>query len=279
VTQLNTLADDIVALCFMDKSGYPLGYGAPSHLYYAQRLYQFPLGVLGISLATAIFPVMSSDAAKKDFDALTVTISRGIKGAVFVAIPATAGIVLVARPLVAALFEHGKFGAADTSVVAWTLSLYAAGLCGYFLQQVTTRAFYSIQDSKTPAKSAAGAVVADVILNLTLIWFLGTGGLAASTAACSYLQVAVLVTVLRRKIGPSMLSGLLATVTKTLAATALMLLAGTAIMILLRNLPPGGFSDVLRLAVVVPSAAAVYLLAAKLLRIEMLALLTGGNRR
>jgi putative peptidoglycan lipid II flippase len=88
VTQLNTLGDDIIALCFMNEQGYPLGYGAPGYLYYAQRLYQFPLGVLGISLATAIFPVMSSDAARKDYDALTKTVSRGIKAAVYIALPA-----------------------------------------------------------------------------------------------------------------------------------------------------------------------------------------------
>ena len=278
VTQLNTLGDDIIALCFMNERGDPLGYGAPSYLYYAQRLYQFPLGVLGISLATAIFPVMSSDAAKKDFDALTKTIARGIKAAVFVAVPATAGIFLVARPLISAIFEHGNFKSTDTPIVAWTLSFYAVGLCGYFCQQITTRAFYSMQDSKTPARSALYAVVANIILNLTLIWYLGTAGLAAATAACSYLQVIILVTVLRRRLGHSILDGLPATLMKTLAAAALMFLAGAAIMALMKNLPDGRSFDILRLAVVVPSAAAVYLLAAKFLHIKMLSLLTGGNR-
>jgi len=275
VTQLNTLGDDIIALCFMNERGDPLGYGAPSYLYYAQRLYQFPLGVLGISLATAIFPVMSSDAARKDFDTLTKTIARGIRAAVFVAIPATAGIFLVAKPLISAIFEHGNFKSTDTPIVAWTLSFYALGLCGYFCQQITTRAFYSMQDSKTPARSALYAVVANIILNLTLIWFLGTAGLAAATAACSYLQVIILVTVLRRKLGHSILDGLSATLMKTLAATAFMFLAGAAIMFLCKNLPDGRSFDVLRLAVVVPSAAAVYVLAAKFLHIEMLSLFTG----
>ncbi|MEE9370418.1 MAG: lipid II flippase MurJ, partial [Sedimentisphaerales bacterium] len=246
---------------------------------YAQRLYQFPLGVLGISLATAIFPVMSSDAARKDYDALTKTIARGIKGAVFVAIPATAGIFLVARPLVSAIFEHGNFNSEDTPIVALTLSFYAVGLCGYFSQQVTTRAFYSIQDSKTPARSAVYAVVANIFLNLTLIWFLGTAGLAAATAACSYLQVVILITVLRRKLGRSILDGLPATLTKTLAATAIMFLVGSAIMILMKNLPDGRSFDVFRLAVVVPSAVAVYALTAKLLHIEMLSLFTAGKPR
>lgn len=277
VTQLNTLADDIIALCFMNEQGKPLSYGALSYLYYAQRLYQFPLGVLGISLATAIFPVMSSDAARKDFDALTKTIARGIKGAVFVAIPATAGIFLVAKPLVSAIFEHGRFKSADTPIVVLTLSFYAVGLCGYFCQQVTTRAFYSMQDSKTPAKSAVYAVAANIILNLTLIWFLGTAGLAAATALCSYLQVIILVTVLRRKLGSSILVGLPATLAKTLAATVIMFLVGTVIMILMKDLPDCRSFNVLRLAVVVPSSAVVYALAAKFLHIEMLSLFTGGR--
>ncbi len=279
VTQLNTLGDDIIAMCFMNEQGDPLSYGALGYLYYAQRLYQFPLGVLGISLATAIFPVMSADAARKDYDALTRTIARGIKGAVFVAIPATAGIFLVARPLVSAIFEHGKFKSEDTPIVALTLSFYAVGLCGYFCQQVTTRAFFSVQDSKTPAKSAVYAVVANIFMNLTLIWFLGTAGLAAATAICSYLQVVILVTVLRRKLGRSILDGLRITLAKTVIATAVMFLTGFVIMSLMKNLPDGRAFDVLRLAVVVPSAVAVYSLSAKFLHIEMLSLFTGGKPR
>lgn len=278
VTQINTLLDDIVALCFMNERGDPLSYGAPSYLYYAQRLYQFPLGVLGISLATAIFPIMSAEAARKDFSALTKTIARGIRTAVFVAIPATAGIFLVARPLVAAVFEHGEFKSSDTPIVAWTLSFYAIGLCGYFLQQVTTRAFYSMQDSKMPAISALCAVGANVPLNLTLIWFLGTAGLAAATALCSYLQVAILITVLRKKLGNSVLEDLPITLIKTLAATAFMWAAGKIVMIAMSGLPAGKLSDVLRLAAVVPAAAAAYVLAAKVLRIKALSSLAGGAR-
>jgi putative peptidoglycan lipid II flippase len=278
VTQINTLVDDIIALTFMTESGKPLGYGSISYLYYAQRLYQFPLGVLGISLATAIFPVMSDDAARKNFDALTKTFARGIRVAVFVAIPATAGIYLVAKPLVSAIFEHGRFERADTLIVAWTLSFYAIGLCGYFSQQLTTRAFYSLQDSKTPAKSAVIAVGANFVLNLTLIWFLGAAGLAAATALCSYLQVIILVRVLRKKLSCLILDGLPVTLVKTVVSTVIMYLAGYIILIFMKNFPDNRLSNILRLAVVVPSAAIVYILAAKLLHIEMLSLLTGRNK-
>ena len=289
-TQLSTLINDFTALWLSGSAekgqsfsllgcvvAYPLWEGAVSHLFYAQRLYQLPLGVLGISLATAIYPVMSTDAAKKDFDALIKTISRGTGCALFVAIPATAGIFLVARPLICVLFQHGSFTSADTSVVAWTLSFYAAGLSGYFLQQIMTRALYSLQDSKTPALSAGAAVLANLTLNLTLIWFMGTGGLAAATALCSYLQVAILLVVLRRRLGHSILDGLRPAMVKTIIATAVMCAAGVMILILMSGLPAGRFYELLRLAVVVPTAAGVYLLVARVLRIEMLSLLTSGK--
>ena len=274
VTQLNTLADDLIALSFMREGGYPLTYGAPSYLYYAQRLYQFPLGVLGISLATAIFPVMSADAAKKDFNALSKTIARGIRATVFVALPATVGLIIVAKPLVAAVFEHGKFTAKDTPIVAWTLSFYAIGLCGFFCQQIVTRAFYSMQDSKMPMKSAVIAVIVNIILNLTLIWFMGTAGLALSTAICSYLQVTILIFVLRKRLGKSILDKLPLTAVKSIIATAVMYIASMIVLMITRFLPADTpLINVIRLAVVVPAAAGTYFLAAKLLKIEMLKLI------
>jgi putative peptidoglycan lipid II flippase len=275
VTQINTLADDIIALSFMNELGKPLGYGAPSYLYFAQRLYQFPLGVLGISLATAIFPVMSADAAKKDLNRLTKTIAKGIKASVFIAVPATAGLFIVAKPLVSVLYEHGAFTKTDTLLVAWTLSFYAVGLCGYFSQQVTTRAFYSMQDSKIPALTAVLAVFVNIILNLTLIWSMGTAGLALSTAICSYLQVCILILILRKRFQHSILDGLPAALTKTLLATALMSLIAIAILTLCRTLPDTRAFNIIRITAVVPVSAVVYVVAAKFLRIEMLSLLTG----
>jgi len=291
VTQINTLADDLIAWWFSgsEEKGrffellgaqieYPMWRGSVSHLYYAQRLYQLPLGILGISLATAIFPVMSADAARKDFAALRTTISKGIRGTIFVAVPATLGLIMVARPLISAAFEHGRFTDKDTTMVIRTLNFYALGLCGYFAQQILARAFYSMQDSKIPMRSALVAVVANFLLNLTLIWYLGRAGLACATAACSYLQVVILITVLRRRLGRSILDGLLVTLIKTIAATAFMCVVGAAIIWLMGNLPDSRWSNILRLAVVVPSAAAMYLLAAKFLHIQMLSLFVGDKR-
>jgi len=293
VTQINTLADDLIAwwLSGSAEKGisfillgkeilYPLQRGSVSHLYYAQRLYQLPLGVFGISLATAIFPVMSSFAAKKDFSGLCKTVSQGLRSAAFIAIPATIGLAAIARPLISVAFEHGQFGRFrnDTDMVAWTLLFYSIGLSGYFAQQVLTRAFYSMQDSKTPMRSALIAVMANIVLNLTLIWFLGTGGLALSTAICSYLQVVILVVFLRRTLGKrgsgaSILDGFGRTLLKTITASLLMGGVIVAAKWLSQSWP-----NIFKLLLIVPSAALAYWLAVKLLRSEILTLLFGGKR-
>jgi putative peptidoglycan lipid II flippase len=287
-TQINTLTDDFIALWFSGSPEkgeifslfgreirYPMWEGAVSHLFYSQRLYQFPLGVLGISLATAIFPVMSAEAARKDFVALTGSISRGIRGAIFIALPATAGLLLVRSLVISVVFERGRFTSDDTTLTAGVLLFYSLGLCGFFMQQVMTRAFYSIQDSKMPARSALVAVCVNIVLNLTLIWFIGTAGLALSTALCSYLQVTILVIAIRKRFGSSILDGILITLLKTFIATIILWLAGQCILYLCRNMPDSTSYNVLRLAVVVPATAAVYTLVSKLLRIEMLSLFSG----
>lgn len=292
VTQINTLADDLIAWWFsasIEKGttfillgreiAYPLERGSVSHLYYAQRLYQLPLGVFGISLGIAVFPVMSSFAAKKDFAGLYRTVSQGLRGAIFIAIPATVGLIAIARPLISVAFEHGQFGQVrdDTAMVAMTLFFYALGLCGYFAQQICTRAFYSMQDSKTPMRSAMIAVGVNIVLNLTLIWPLGTGGLALSTAICSYLQVVIMVVILHRSLREQslravMLEGLGGTLVKTVIATICM--SATVIIALWLS---RSWANIFKLLLIVPSATGVYVLAAKFLRIEMLSLLTAGK--
>jgi putative peptidoglycan lipid II flippase len=287
VTQINTLADNFIALwlsgsaekghffeLFGHRIAYPLWEGAVSHLFYAQRLYQFPLGVFGISLATAIFPVMSGDAAKGDFRALRRTISRGLRGCVFIALPATLGLLFISESVVALIFERGEFTSHDTTGTTFTLSFYVLGLSGYFAQQVLTRAFYALQESDVPAKSAVVAVLVNLCLNLVLVWYLGTGGLAASTAACSYLQVVILAFALRRQLGSGILDGFGRAVLQTLGVTLCMEAVLLGVMYALRD-----HGHAVQLSAAVFSGAGVYLLVARLFRIEMLSLLLGERRQ
>ncbi len=279
VTQLNTLLDDLIALAFMNQRGYPLPYGAPSFLYYAQRLYQFPLGVLGISLATAIFPKMSEEAGRKDFETLKLTISQGLRVVLFVAVPATVGIALVAKPLVSVLFEHGRFTAQDTPVVAMTLCFYAIGLCGYFAQQILARAYYSVQDSSTPAKSAVLAVGVNLVLNLSLIWVWGTAGLAAATAVCSYVQVVFLIRGLRRRYGSGLLVGVRRTCLRTIGATGVMTVIGIICLWVMRGWPETFAWQGGRLAVLVLVSVVMYVVMARVLGLEETDLVFGRSRK
>ncbi|MHC4555439.1 MAG: murein biosynthesis integral membrane protein MurJ, partial [Planctomycetota bacterium] len=277
VTQLNTLADILIAnglsgsedrgaffMWFGREVNFPVWAGSVSSLYFSQRLYQFPLGVLGISLATAIFPVLSAAAADKDEPLLSKTILNGFQLAFFVALPATAGLILVARPLTAVLFEHGQFGAEDTTQVRWVLIFYSVGLCGYFLQQLITRAF---------------AVGVNVTLNLTLIWPLGVKGLALATALCSYLQVVILWLVLRKKFNLSVSAQNRVIFLKSLVGTVVMSTFGAICLFVLSKLPQSRSFELLRLAVLVAVCAGVYALAARLLGNKMLGLLIKARKK
>ncbi len=283
VTQINTLADDIIAWCFSgspqkgefftffgQQIRYPLWRGSVSYLGYAQHLYQLPLGIFGISLATALFPVMSAHAAKKNYNELCRTVSLGVRGSVFVALPCTVGLILVAKPFVSVWLRHGNFRAADVSGVVWPLLFYSLGITGYFLQHIMVRAFHSLQDPVPPVRTGLLAVVVNFFLNITLIWFLGTGGLAVSTAICSYLQVSILTVLLRKRLGHSVLEGFGLTAAKTAVASALMTAAALGIYWLFRQQ-----HDLVKLAVVIPVCAVVFLIATWLLRIPEISLLTG----
>ena len=290
-TQINTLFDDLIAWWFSgspekgasfmlwgNEIAYPLYRGCVSHLNAAQRLYQMPLGVFGIALATAIFPVLSSHAARNDNEGLKQTITKGVNGAFFMALPATVGLILIAKPLVSTLFGHGRFTPEDVSAAAFTLPFYAAGLTGYFSQQIVARCFYSLQDSKAPTRSALIAVFVNFGLNLVLIWPLGTAGLACSTAVCSYLQCAILIRSLKRKIGTNILVGTGSSFIKITAATILMAISLLIVFWLMKDLPGTFSSNLLRLISAVLIGAMVYIFTAKILNIEMLSMLTGRKQ-
>ena len=136
-----------------------------------------------------------------------------------------------------------------------------------------------MQDSITPVRSALVAVCANIFLNLTLIWFLNRAGLAASTAICAYIQVLILILALRKKLGSSILNGVSKIVIKTIAGTLFMALICAGVLFLMRNLPNQLQFNILKLAVIVPLAILLYVIASKILKNEMLTLFTSGKKR
>lgn len=235
VLQLNTFFDGIIAsypATFGERIfgvAYPLDLGAMSAVSFAQRLYQFPLGVFGIAVATAIFPLLSRQA--NDSEAFGETVRRGLRLVVFIGLPASVGLILVREQLAAVILQGGEFTADDTQRVGSVLLGYAPAIWAYSMTHVLTRAFYARGDSKTAMKVAVSVVGLNLLLNCTLIWTpLREAGLAWSTAICATVQVMAL-SVLARRTGVEIVDrAVFVSWAKTFGATVVMAAAVIAVM-------------------------------------------------
>ncbi len=178
---------------------YPLDEASNAVLYYGQRLYQFPLGVFGIAIATAIYPSLSRLASNRP--AFTDTLQRGLRLSLFIALPASVGLLVVARPLAATLFLGGRFDIEGVQRVGAVLAAYSTAVWAYSVNHLLTRAYYAHGDSRTPVRISVSFVALNLLLNLILIWVWGEIGLAVATAACAILQTCALLFVLDRRLG------------------------------------------------------------------------------
>ena len=177
------------------------GPGAVSWLTYAFRLMYLPLGVFGVSIATAALPVLSRHAALDDLSQMRRTISQGLRLMVMLMVPATVGLAVLAVPIVRLIFEHGSFTPADTQATALALACYAPGLVGYSAVRLAVPSFYALGSSLTPALVSVASVGLNIVLNLMLVQVLGFQGLALGTAIASLANAAVLLTLLRGRLG------------------------------------------------------------------------------
>lgn len=179
---------------------YPLDQASGIILTAAQRLYQFPLGVFGIAVATAVFPMLSRTVDEPH--EFLQTLRRGVRLSVYIGLPASAGLVLVRDPLMAVTYSGGGgFNAAAVGRSAAVLMGYAPAVWAYSLNHVFTRAFYATGDTRTPMKVAVGMVALNFALNLVLIWWLREAGLAWATSLSAMLQCFVLGALVHRKLG------------------------------------------------------------------------------
>jgi len=175
--------------------------GSVSYLYYSNRLIQFPLGLFGIAIGTAILPTMSAQAARKEISALKETFSFGLRLVMFITLPATVGLIICRQPIISILFQRGAFTALATQATAIALLFYAVGLFAYAGVKVVVPVFYSLQDTKTPVKIAIYSMLANIVLNIILMQPLKHAGLALATALASMLNFVLLLYYLRKKMG------------------------------------------------------------------------------
>jgi putative peptidoglycan lipid II flippase len=176
------------------------GDGAASWLNYAFRLMYLPIGLFGVSIATAALPSLSRHAAQEDLAEMRKTIAHGLRLMLMLNVPATIGLVALATPIVAMIFERGRFDAGDTAATAAALAFYAPGLIGYSAVKLAVPAFYALRDSRTPVLVSVSTVVVNVILNLTLVQLIGYRGLALGTALAALFNAGTLLIVLRRRL-------------------------------------------------------------------------------
>ena len=193
VTQINIVVDLLLGLF--------LGSGAISSLWYGNRLMQFPLGVFGIALATAVLPHYSTYVVKREFRELKKMLSFALRMGFFIILPAAIGLISLRSPIIKLLFERGAFTSLSTSRTANTLFFYCLGLFAYAGVKIVAPVFYSFQDTKTPVKIAVIAMLANIGLNLILMIPLREGGLALATALSSCLNLFLLFFILRKRLG------------------------------------------------------------------------------
>lgn len=257
------------------------GTGAVSWLQYAFRIMYLPIGLFGISVATASVPAVSSHAAADDRAAIRRTTADGLSLMLMLNVPATLGLVVLANPIVALLFERRAFTAADTLATAGALQFYAIGLLGYSVVKILSPTFYALDDSRTPVLISTCAVIANVVLSLALVQVLGYRGLALGTSLAALLNGAALAIVLRRRLGG--IDGRRIGVTFTKIAIASLLMTAIAALVygaLERSLPGHAlWAQIVRLGAAMLAALATLAGSAFLLRITEFEEITALVRR
>ncbi len=172
--------------------------GSVSWLYYADRLMEFPLGLLGVALGTILLPSLSKHYASRSGDEYSRLLDWGLRITLLLAVPAAAALALLAVPLVTTLFQYGAFTATDTFETRNAVVAYSIGLVALILVKILAPAFYARQNIKTPVKIAIASLVTTQVLNLVLVWQLRHAGLALAISIGACVNAALLYALLRR---------------------------------------------------------------------------------
>ncbi|MEC8171836.1 MAG: murein biosynthesis integral membrane protein MurJ, partial [Pseudomonadota bacterium] len=191
VVQINLVVDVILASTLQE--------GSVSFLYFADRVNQLPLGVIGVAVGVALLPLMTRQLAEGDEAGAAESQNRAIEFALLLTVPATLALVTIGDPIVRVLFERGAFDAAATKNTAAALSAFSVGLPAYVLIKALTPGFFARQDTVTPVKIAIVAMVANVVLALILMQVLSHVGIALATAGSAWMNAIILWVILHRR--------------------------------------------------------------------------------
>ncbi len=196
IYQLNNFVDTMFG-----SLAWIVGEGGVAALYFAYRLVQFPLGIFSTALSQAILPTLSRQSMEADYGQLKQTISWGLRATIFVMAPATVGLLVLARPIIAVLFLARNFDFYAANLTAAALFFYSFGLAAYGVTRILQSGFFALKDTVTPAKIAAAALGMNIVLNLLLMFWLRLGGIALATSLSGAVTSLMLFAALKRKIG------------------------------------------------------------------------------
>ncbi len=191
--QINNSIDNFFAL--------NLGAGNTTALTFSWRVANLPLGVFSVAVITVLYPLISKQAADNNMAGLKESFSIGVREIGYIMIPASAGMILLANPIIKVLFERNQFTSMDTEKVATILIFHCAGLVFFGLLMTLNRIFYSLKDVKTPLLIALASIIANLLLDWLLIKVMGISGVALSTSLVAGINIALLIIILRKKIG------------------------------------------------------------------------------
>ncbi len=285
ITQLNALADGLIAWGFsapeaatdLELAEYPMESGTASALYLGQRMYQFPLGVFGVALGTVMFPLLSRHAQRGDFDSLRRDFLLGLQLVVCIGLPASAGLVLLSEPMTELLFRHGAFDDHDAMQTTIMIRTYGIAVWAYSALLIVHRGFYAVGDKTTPLRVGLLAVLCNLILSFSLMWSMGGQGLALATAISAMLQIGLVTWAFQKQVGKLEWQKLASTIFRAATATAFMSYACWGSLQFLDHF--GLSSRLLNVALPLAVSLLVYFLAAKLLKLQVLALLVRRGER
>ena len=260
--QINVLVNTILAT--------GEGPGAVSWLNYAFRLMYLPIGLFGVSIATATLPAVSRSAALGDPDGIRRTVSSALRMMLMLGAPAMVGLIVLAGPIVELVFERGSFSPDDTRETAAALAFYAPGLLGYSAVRITVPCFYALKNSLTPTLISVASVALNVVLNVLLVERIGYRGLALGTSIAALVNAGLLYYFLRRRLGGLETRQLLVAFAKVSVAAGLMGIAVPGIhAALLESWPGAGLvARLVRVAASIGGGLLVLAGCARLLRIR-----------
>ncbi len=190
IVQINLLIDTVIA-SFLTT-------GSISWLYFSDRLVEFPLGVFGIALATVILPNLSEKHAQGSSKQFSNMLDWALRWVFLIALPAAIGLAVLAGPMLTTLFQYDEFTTYDVLMASQSLMAYSVGLPAFILVKILASGFFSRQDTKTPVKIGAIAMLANIVFNVILVFPLAHAGLALATSLSAYLQAYLLYRILKK---------------------------------------------------------------------------------